>query len=310
MSLINVSLNLVAYADVMKTVNPSVKFSDLKWSLLGLPTAHPQMIPISLVPGETRTVLLLTRPISFTALTTFQIFPVPQTANSRLIANLGQRTGRNDGDPTTQWQVVRTANLVRLTYTGTGTAPDFTSILPGDGLTIENTTGFSVFNQGDFVITNVNIAGQYVEYVNPIAVNETVTDQVEIYSGGPVQVGDVLDISNGAFSAPNQGQFTILRVNDLYVEFANQNAVPETITGITTGVVIYPFSSQWMLLAVDQRIQVQFNGDTGLGVEVNPPAPNDLVNNPGLLLKRGKIFQLVMINPGTFPASGFVFLSE
>jgi hypothetical protein len=137
-----------------------------------------------------------------------------------------------------------------------------------------------------------------------------VIDQVQVYSSGPVQIGDVLDISSGAFSAPNQGQFTILRVNDSYVEFANQNAVAETISGITTGVAIYPFAAQWMLLAVDHRITVQFNGDTGNGVEVNPPAPGDLISNPGLLLKRGKIFQLVMTNPGLTLAQGFVFLSE
>jgi hypothetical protein len=306
MSLINVSLNLVAYADPLKNVNPSVKFTDLKWSMLGLPTDQPQMVPIALSPGTSQTILNVTRTLSFSGGTSFTIASVAGTSDTQLQASFGQRTGRTDGDATTQWALTRSNMLVKLLYTGTGVAPNFNTIQIGDGVTLD--VGFNTFNQGDFVI--VNKGSNFVEFVNPIGVNETVTAHAEIYSNGPVQVGDVLDISNSIFSYPNQGQFKITRVTDTFVQFSNPQLVPETVTGITSGLVIYPTASKWMLLAIDHRVQVSFNGSSSFTSEVEPPVDGDIANNPGLLLKRGKIFQLDITNPGLAVASGFIFLSE
>lgn len=308
MSLINVSLNLVAYADALKNVNPSVKFTDLKWSLMGLPTDQPQMIPIALAPGVTQTIMSLTRTLSFSGATSFVIADVPGSTDVQIQTSFGQRVGRTDGDSTTQWTVTRTNNLTRLFFTGTGTAPNFSSMQVGDGVTLG--AGFNTFNQGDFTIVNLSVSGTYIEFVNPIGTGETVLAQVDVYSNGPVQVGDVIDISNGAFSYPNQGQFKITRVTDTLVEFSNPNAVPETVTGVTSGFVVYPVAAKWMLMAVDHRIKIAFNGEATFGTEVEPPVDGDINNNPGLLLKRGKIFQLDITNPGLSVASGFVFLSE
>ena len=98
MSLININLNLVAYADDGKTTNPAVKFTDLSWSLLGLPTDTPRMVPIALAPNETRVIMTTARAISYTGSTSFQIVQVPNTSQIRLTANLGQRTARSDGE--------------------------------------------------------------------------------------------------------------------------------------------------------------------------------------------------------------------
>lgn len=308
MSLINVSLNLVAYADALKNVNPSVKFTDLKWSMLGLPTNQPQMIPIALAPGTTQTVMSLTRTLSYSGGTSFVIASVVGTSDAQIQASFGQRIGRTDGDGTTQWTVTRTNTLVRLMFTGTGTAPDFTTFVLGDGVTLE--TGFNISNQGDFTIVNLSVSGHWVEFVNPIGVGETVTAQADIYSNGPVQVGDIIDISNSNFSFPNQGQFKLTRVTDTFVEFSNPYAVPETVTGVSSGLVIYPVASQWMLLAIDHQVKLAFNAEGTFGSIVQPPVDGDLACNPGLLLKRGKIFQLDINNPGLAMATGFVFLSE
>jgi hypothetical protein len=308
MSLINVSLNLVAYADALKNVNPSVKFTDLKWSLMGLPTDQPQMIPIALAPGVTLTIMSLARTLSYNGSTSFVVVEVPGSTDAQIQASFGQRTGRTDGDGTTQWEVTRTANLTKLHFTGTGTAPNFSSMQIGDGVTLG--TGFNTFNQGDFTIVNLSVSGAFIEFVNPVGAAETVAAQVDVYSKGPVQVGDVLDISSGAFSFPNQGQFKITRVTDSFIEFSNPNVVPETVTGITSGLVVYPVAAKWMLMAVDHKLKIAFNGESTFGTEVEPPVDGDINNNPGLLLKRGKIFQLDITNPGLSVASGFVFLSE
>lgn len=306
MSLINVSLNLVAYADAMKNVNPCVKFTDLKWSMLGLPTNASQMVPIVLSPGASQTVISLSRTLSYSGATSFVITAVPATSYAQIAASFGQRLGRSDGDATTQWAVSITNTLVKVQWTGTGTAPDFTTIQVGDGVTVG--AGFSTFNQGDFVI--VNKGSNFVEYTNAIGVAETVTAQVDVYSNGPVQVGDIIDISNPAFSFPNQGQFQIVRVTDTFIQFTNSAVVPETVTGVSIGLSVYPTADKWMLLAVDNRVVCQFNGDSGTGCEIEPPVTGDIEKNPGLLLKRGKIFQLTLSNPGLKVANGFVFLSE
>jgi hypothetical protein len=307
MSLLNLSLNLVSYADDGKSANPLVKFTDLSWSMLGLPTATPRMVPIALAPGETRTIMTLARTISYTGGTSFQIFQVPSTSNVRLIAPLGQRAARSDGDATTQWAVTLTNQIARFTYTGTGLAPVFGGIVAGDGITID--TPFSVQNCGSFTVLRVGV--NYVEFENPFALAETVLGQVQIYSSGPVQIGDLLDISDVGFSYPNRGQFKVLNVTDSFIEFSNSEAIPETITGVTSGgVVIYPEAHQWMLLAIDRRVIVRCNGDTGSGVEVEPPTEGDLVKYPGLMLKRGKLFNLELTNPGLAVANGFVFLAE
>lgn len=308
MSLINVSFNLVAYADTPSNINPQVKHADYKWSLLGLPTDNPKQVPISLSPGESSTVMTIARTLSFTGGTSFSIVQVAGTTNAQLVGDFGARTARSDGDGTTEWALVRTNKLVRMTYTTTGTAPVFGGMVTGDGVTVG--TGFNALNQGDFTI--VRVGADFIEYENEIATDETITAQLEIYSSGPVQVGDKLDLTDPAFSFSNQGIFDILRVTDSFVEFSNPDIVPESgITGVTaTGLVIYPDAFKWMLMALDRRIIVKLNGDTGTGTEVEPPVDGDIVNNPGLFLKRGKVFQVDVENPGLEVASGILFLAE
>jgi len=308
MSLLNVSLNLVAYADAPSSINPQVKHADLKWSLLGLPTDNPKQVPIHLSPGESSTVMSVARALSFTVGTSFSVLQVAGTTNAQLVGDFGARTARSDGDGTTEWALTKVNKLVTLTWTTVGTAPVFAGMSAGDGITLG--TGFNVLNQGDFTI--VRVGADFVEFENEIATNETVTVQAEIYSSGPVQVGDTLDLTDVAFSFPNRGQFIITRVTDALVEFSNPDSIPESgITGVTaTGLVIYPDIFKWMLMAVDRKVVVKLNGDTGTGNEVEPPTDGDIVNSPGLFLKRGKVFQVDMENTGLEVASGILFLAE
>jgi hypothetical protein len=307
MSLLNLSVNLVAYADELKNANPMVKFADLKWSMLGLPTDIPRQVPIFLPPGTTQTVMSTERTLTFTGATVFQISNVSGTTYVRLVGDFGARTARLDGDATTQWTLVKTNQLVRLTYTGTGTAPTFAGIQVGDGITLGS--GFLSINQGDYVI--VSKGASYVEFTAPNAVNETVIDQVEIYSSGPVQVGDLIDISSSQFAFPNRGVFTITRVTDQYVEFSNPEAVAQaSVTSVSSGLSIYPEAYRWMLLAIDHKVVVKLNSDTQSGCEVEPPKESDLVNNPGLMIKRGKVFRIDIQNPTLEVAQGLLFLAE
>jgi len=307
MSLLNLNLNLVAYADEARSANPMVKFADLSWSILGLPTSTPRSVPIALSPGQTSVIMSLERAITYNGSTSFVLSQVLNSSNVRIATAIGQRVGRVDGDGTTQWAVSVTNQITRLTHTGTGTAPTFSGMVAGDGITIESP--FAVQNIGSFTI--VRVGSNYVEFEFPFALAETVIGQVEIYSSGPVQVGDQLDITSPLFSYPNRGQFRLLTVTDTFVEFSNPESVPETVTSVAAGdFTIYPEAYEWLLLAVDRKVVVRCNGDTGSGVEVQPVKEGDLVKYPGLMLKQGKIYRLDIYNPGLSVANGFVFLAE
>lgn len=308
MSLLNISLNLLGYLDQTRTAQPLVRLADIKYSMLGMPTETPQVVPFSLAPQQSVTIANTARSTSYSGSTSFSIALVTDTSNARLVGTYGQRTARVYGDATTQWTVSLTNQVCRLTYTSTGSAPTFGGMSVGDGLTIESDSDFNALNQGDFVITNVG--ANYVEFINPVATGETITDLVKIYSNGPVQVGDTLYITNTSFNYVNQGAFVVTRVTDQYIEFSNAQAIAQgSMTGITSGVAVYNGFNQWMMLAVDQRVVVKLNGDTGTGVECEPPTPNDLPSNPGLLLKRGRVFQVVISNPGLVTVNGFCFLA-
>jgi hypothetical protein len=310
MGMLNVNFQVLAYLDAQKTANPLIRVPDMKFQMMGVPTGVPKFLPIYLAPGESQTLLNMSRALSFNGSTSFSITKVSGTDYARLNGAFGARTARAAGDGTTQWALTVTNGLVRLQYTGTGTAPTFGGMQAGDGLTIEKTSGFNALNQGDFTITKVG--ADYVEFKNAFATGETVTSAVSIYSSGPVQVGDVLDLSSTAFSYVNRGQFKILRLTADYVEFSNPSAVAEaSITGVgATDLVIYNISYKWMSILTDQRLIVRLNGDTSSSVEVEPPTPGDLAGNPGFYAKRGKVYSVTLYNPGLDSATGIIFLAE
>lgn len=285
-----------------------MRMLDTAISMLGMPSpGTPQNIPIILAPQQSLSFVNTARALSFNGSTPFSVVLVANTSYARLVGPYGARTGRTYGDTTTQWTVSLNGNVCSLTWTGTGAAPNFTTMQQGDGLTIEKTSTFNPLNQGDFIITAVG--SNYVEFLNPVATGETITDQVDIYSSGPVQVGDTLYVTDAAFNYVNQGQFLITRVTDLYVEFSNPNAIVQAgLTGVT-GVAAYSLAYNWMFLAVDQKVIVKINGDTTAAVEVEPPVYGDLSCNPGILLKRGRVYSVTVQNPGLVSVNGFVFLT-
>lgn len=306
MSLINVSLNVTAYADAPKTANPQVKHADYSWSMLGMPTGIPKQTDISLAPGESKQIISSARSLSFNGSTSFDVESV-DGVKTRLKGSFGARTSRDSGDGTTEWTIALVNKLVTMTYTGTGAAPNFGGMLVGDSVTLG--TAFNALNQGSFQIQKVG--ANYIQFVNAVAQGETIAAQAEIYSSGPVQIGDFLDLTSAQFAFPNRGVFEIIGVTDSYVEFNNTNAIPETgVTGVTSGLVIYPKAYKWLLIAVDRKVTASFNTDASTGCEIEPSVDQDFAENPGLLVKRGKVFELTLTNPGLEVVTGVVLLAE
>jgi len=307
MSLLNCSLNFVGYLDAARNANPMVRMADLSWSLQGMATGNIRNIPIILAPGETQTITSSARALSYTGGTSFQVVPVSGTSRVRFTGLFGQRTSRPSGDATTQWALTVVNGLVTATYTGTGTAPTFGSMVAGDGCFFG--TAFSTYNQGIFQVVKVGV--DYIQFQNSLATAQTVLGQVNVFSSGPVQVGDTLSVVSTVFSFPNRGQFVVTAVTDQWIEFANPAAIPETVSGVASGGInAYLESYRWMLVAIDGRINMSTNGDALGAFEVSTDIAGDIIGNPGLLLKRGNVFRVDATNPGQGVVHGFLMLVE
>jgi hypothetical protein len=305
MSLLNINIGILAYVDGPATNQPRLRQADLQWSLLGIPTNNFKNIPVSIAPGETQTVSSTARNITIDPNDDF-IISSPVAGIMRITGTMLQRLSRNYGDTTTQWTITVSGAAVKMTYTAVGTAPDFTTITTGDKIDIG--AGFNSLNQGEFVILSKGT--DYIEFINPYAQAETATGTYSIFSSGPVQKGDTIDISSSEFAFPNQGTFAISKVTDQYIEVANQNVFPQTVTNITGGVSIYPFAFKWMALVVNRKAVLGLNGDAPSTLEVEPPVEDDMVKNPGIFIKRGKVIEIQIKNPGQMKLEGFLILAE
>lgn len=306
MSLLNINLGVLAYSDGPASNQPKMRLADLAWSMQGLPTGQFRNTPISLAPGETMTVATTVRPITLTSETEVTITSID---GDRMIVtgNFGQRTARATGDQSTVWEITKSGSVVRLSVKS-GAAANFAQVQVGDILNVSQ--GFCVQNQGEFLI--LSKGSNYVEYINAYAQEETDIsgEPVSIYSSGPVQKGDIIDLTSQSLAFPNQGSFPVTAVTDKYIEVINPQAFPQTVSGFSSGMCVYPFAYKWVMVAVDHKVLVGLNGNAPGSIEVEPQVENDLVRNPGIFLKRGKVFELQIMNPGLKPVSGFVLLAE
>lgn len=304
MSFLNVNLNILAYADGPASNQPQVRLADFKWSLMGLPTDKVRQIPISLSPGESVVVASNTRTISLSGSDTLEITAQPD-GKMRISGSFGQRVARSSGDESTEWELTKSGEMLRIKAVG-GTPADLSAVQAGDGVTLGD--AFGTYNRGDFVV--LSKGSDYIDVRNLLAADETVTGKVQIYSSGPVQKNDILDITSTAFAFPNRGSFPVSRVTDDFIEVLNPNVITETVTGVISGFSVYPYAYKWLFVAVDRKVSVGLNGDSGNSVEVEPHVEGDYSRNPGVLLKRGKVFEVLVTNPGLSVASGILMLAE
>lgn len=302
MSLLNVNIGILAYRDKLANVQPLIRLADIKWSLFGLNTNNFNNTPIALAPGETMTVVSTARNLTFSG----AAIPVTVSGSQMILTgSFGQTVSRSSGDATTQWVVTQNTDSVMIQAVG-GTLPDFTTVQAGDIITLGTT--FNTYNQGDFTIWAVG--SNYVQIKNALGISEMQTAQVQIYSNGPLQMGDILDITNSGFASCNRGAFGVTRVNPNFIQILNPNAISQTVASVSSGIEAYPFAYKWCALAVDQRVIVGLNGASPSVIEVEPPFEGDLDNSPGIFMKRGKVFEIQITNPGLTQANGFVILAD
>jgi hypothetical protein len=305
MSLINVNIGLLAYQDKASSIQPLIRLADIKWSLQGIQSDNFRNVPISLSPGETLTIASTARTLPALGSVT-----ISKSGNKMKIqAPSGTFRAHRvtaTGDASTRWALTRSGDICRLSV-ASGTQPDWSIVQPGDGITLES--GFQAPNQDDFVV--LSATASYIDFRYPFGLDESNVDSaISIYSSGPVQVGDILDITSSAFSYVNRGAFAVTRVTDSVIEAVHPDCYPENVSSIMDGIAIYPYAYKWMAMAVDRKALVGLNASEPSSIEVEPLMEGNIQDAPGLFIKRGKVFEVRVKNPGLHRLEGFLILAE
>jgi hypothetical protein len=144
--------------------------------------------------------------------------------------------------------------------------------------------------------------------------SETVTPtagaQLQAFTAAGVQAGDTVEISAG-FSGATLRSYDLLAVNPEWIEFRS-TAPLGAQTGIlpgAAGLAIYTQAKRFLFVQSDQEIVVRENGDTGNTNRVVPVIPGDK-NFPGLHIKIGPVWKLVLVNRSSSRANVMVASAE
>ncbi|MCS7092611.1 MAG: hypothetical protein NZM26_04635, partial [Patescibacteria group bacterium] len=268
-------INAIAFADNNPSNNPMLRQFDLTYKMFGISAKNPEQRPYSIPAGASQVIYDGTRTTAIDSTTSFDVSkPYLDKSVYRITWN-GSGTAPNFRTDrligvTTATQFTISTNGPIATFTHAAGPFSSTNIQVGDILLVQEGAGTSVANQGRFVIVAKTTSTFSIQ--NPDAAAETFTvldpSKFLIYSNGgsnnQVQIGDGILISSG-FSAATFGSYTVLEVTPTWVEFAvgAYGGIPiETnIIPTSTGLVFYKAIKQFVLVAAQQKIYLQFNDD-------------------------------------------------
>jgi hypothetical protein len=309
MSKLNLQVYLNAYSDSNSSNNPSQ--NNFKWlrDMNGLIVSDPQSIPVSLAPGETKSIFNAARSLSQDGSTQYSIALKPLVSNTYVLSWVSGtapnfRTPRSTGaDATTQVSVTLNGPLATFTSTG-GTAFDFSSVQIGDQVVIGDE--FNPGNQGIWTIiaktsTSITVENELGFAEGPITLGSDFANQVQVFSAAGVQAGDTLNIVAG-FSQATWGSYAITAVHANSLEFISVPVLPVE-SAITTQVAIYESAKKFVYLETDQPISMIVNGVEN--AEVRPFVINSSTS-PGLFMRTDTIFSLSVTNDSLSPANIFL----
>lgn len=324
MSQINLQVNMLAFSDSKESNNPLIRNFDLTFKIAGISVKNPNQPTYTLAPGEARTIYDGSRASLIDNTTAFDVsLPDPSTNIYRLTASAGTAPGfRTDRvstvNNTTTFNMTMSGPVA--TFTATAGPFDTTNVVVGDILKLEAGVGNAVNNQGEFVIIAVSPTSVSIKNVNGSAESFTVTDATKFYiysagggSSNQVQIGDTVIISAG-FSLVTQGSYAITDVTPNWIEFAvgSQGGLPLE-TGITpnaSGMIVYSAAKKLVLVAAQDTVSVRFNADTSDNTIVTPAIEPNNPEKPGLLLKNGSFYKLVVKNMSLNPTDVLVASGE
>ena len=326
--LANVLVNFLVYSDGAQTNNPKMRDCDFFRQFIAVPTGNSFGRTFDIPASSNLVVVTTVRTLSQDATTQYTVsFKTGSGYTYRFLhvggTNPVLRTHRASAlAASTVFNVTRVGDVVRYTWSGVGTDPNFVStgsVVYGDEVTIEPFTLFNVLNQGPFII--VNVTDDYFEVVNPNGVAETGivlgassggVVPMDIYSAAGIQVFDSVRISDTRFNIENRGDFEVSAVTSSYFEVSNGNpGIPQGPITLQTasGIVFYPDIYKWLYLESDQKVSVRINGDTSDNVVIEP-VTTVIPPMPGVYLQGGGIYKLEIMNNGIATAQVKVALAE
>jgi hypothetical protein len=320
----NVFVTFTIYSDDEESNDPKLRDINYRREFNNIATDNSFSRRFNIAPSDSLTVVQTARSLTQDA-TTAYIVELVEDNTWRFRHDSGTAPGfRTDRatteDATTEITVTKSGDVVRYDHTS-GTAPTFTAsgVIVGDIITIERDGPFNTLNEGVFTV--VTVGSDFVEVINasgvaegPIVLGAPIGGTlpvIDVYSAAGVQLQDQVRIAATAFNIQNRGTFNVTAVTPLYFEFENTDGVPEgpTVIGAAAGIVFFPDIFKWIYLEAEQTIIVRLNGDTGDSNEIEPIKDGDR-NLPGVMLKRGSVWQLELVNNGLQTAPVKVALGE
>lgn len=325
MAKLNLMANVLAYDDnISSTVNsnPFKRVPDWSTQIYGLLVKNPQALKYTVAPNSSITLFDGTRATSIDGTTTFSLtwqsgstYRLQYTAGT---APLFRTPRALAVDATTAFTVSINNNSIVTMTNSSGTPPDFSTVQIGDTLYISPTAPFNALNRGYFQIvskttTSISFQNASAGAETNIALGASFATVFQIYSSGPVVVGDTLIISAG-FSIVTQGSYIITAVTPTFVEFLSTNPLPNE-TGIlptATGLIFY-FSAKFILyIEVNQKCSLRLNADTGDHVILEPALLdiNSVEGIKGIFTKIGTSYKGILINQSINSCDVFAFMAE
>ena len=309
---LNVTLKIIAFGDKTANSNPRLRFFDLARDASGTQVQNPKSESYTLISGETKTLFSGIRATSVASNTAFTVsLSILDPSRYRFTWVSGtDPVLRTDRALTLSGSIVTVAVLANNTITATLGTGAFTGVVAGDTVLIPSTaTGdsagpFSPLNGGYWqvlaVLSSTSLSlgrptGTDFEATSEV-VTLTTNNQLKAFSVAGVQVGDKVDISAG-FATATQKTFEIVTVTSTYFEVVSTTALPleSAITPTATGMIFYTDSKSFLYLEADQEAVLRLNGASDNSQRVSPIEAGN-VDRPGIYMKRGPCWSLVVVN--------------
>lgn len=318
---LNLQISSIAYQDTETSNNPQLRAWDVTYKLMGQCISKPKSENFTIQPNSDITVFDGSRVTSIDGTTQFDVLKPNSSENKYRFKHVSGtspefRTARAIGiDNTSQFSISTNGPLMVLTNTG-GAALATGSIQIGDILRLDSGVGCSNANAGTFTIIAKTSNSITVNNTNASSQSFTVldSDKFSIYSNGSnnqIQIGDKVTISGG-FSQASYGTYEIVDVsyNFFDVLYAGTGGLPLE-SGITpnTGVKFYSSSKKFIMVACQDRCAVKCNEDTSDNSIVEPVEANN-PQRPGVFLKNGSVYKLVVKNLTIYPVTISVVSAE
>lgn len=308
------SSNVLCFADTNISSNPAKRHVD--WSRSTTATVEdPRQFSLQIAPNSSETIFDGTVSSGIDADTEF-LLSISTLSNDRYRFAWTEtggapafRTNRNLApDGNTYTFAVNSNQTVSLTSDATD---DFLNVQAGDILFVPGTTTgdsagpFDPLNEGEWVVLSKDNDNVVLQLARPTGVDfagygevvvATADSQLLAYSSAGVQVGQVVDISDG-FSATTQKSYTVERVTPTWFEVISTSPLPVAEVAVpgVSGMLFYSDSKRFVKVEVDREAVIRLNGDDSNYNKLSPWVAGS-TSQVAEFVKVGPTWSLVIVN--------------